>query len=68
MVEGLVRQRGSSSHGRSGGASYGLGRDSLVRLGDDLAGRLEVPELRIEGASPIRDNCFIIAGQIEIAK
>ena len=28
--------------------------DSRVRLGDDLAGRLEVPELRIEGASPIR--------------
>ena len=54
--------------GRSGGASCGLERDQLVRLRDDLAGRLEVPELRIEGASPIRDNCFIIAGQIEIAK
>ena len=42
--------------GCSGGASYGLERNALVRLRDDLAGRLEVTELRVEGAGSVRDD------------
>ena len=35
--------------GRSGGASYGLVRDALVDLIDDLACGLETAELGVEG-------------------
>ncbi len=53
----VVRHR---RDGRSGGASCGLERDSLVRLRaarrDDLAGRPEVPELRVEGTRSVRDD------------
>jgi len=52
-VTAVVRHR---RDGRSGGASCGLERDSLVRLRDDLAGRLEVPELRVVGPRSVRDD------------
>ena len=52
-VTAVVRHR---RDGCSGGASCGLERDQLVRLRDDLAGRLEVTELRVEGAGSVRDD------------
>ncbi len=54
-VTAVVRHR---RDGRFGGAPCGLERDQLVRLRDDLAGRLEVPELRVEGARSVRGGFF----------
>ena len=42
--------------GCSGGASCGLESNALVRLRDDLAGRLEMTELRVKGAGSVRDD------------
>ena len=58
-VTAVVRHR---RDGRSGGASCGLERDSLVRLRDDLAGRLEVPELFC------RRSCILISYSASLAR